>query len=361
VRRDWTPSIRSVLTLTIAAAMGACSADAPKLAGNNDAGGGGGPAGSSGGVDAGPDGSAGGGGISGGAGNDAGAGSSTVDAGAGTDSGGGATDAGGGTDGGGATGGDGGRDLSANRAGFLGDSRCAAAGVQLCEDFESGMLNAATWMPLISGNGTMPFVDTLQAARGKHALHIVANGAGQASIAETKTFPEANDTYFGRAFYYFSSLPTSPPQAFAHFDVVAAIGTGVKGETKVFGMTNRMTNNLVFGVGTDAMGDLGGTHEVSILDNDPPGAAKPIPIKQWVCLEWMHKGDTKETRLWVDATEHPSLATSTTMNGAGGKLYALPQFTQVAIGWHEWQASALKFELWVDEIAIDKERIGCVL
>jgi len=207
----------------------------------------------------------------------------------------------------------------------------------------------------------MPFVDTLQAARGKHALHIVANGAGQASIAETKTFPEANDTYFGRAFFYFSSLPTSPPQAFAHFDVVAAIGTGVKGETKVFGMTNRMTNNLVFGVGTDAMGDLGGTHEVSILDNDPPGAPKPIPIKQWVCLEWMHKGDTKETRLWLDGTEHPSLMTSTTMNGAGGKLYALPQFTQVAIGWHEWQTTTLKFELWVDEIAIDKERIGCAL
>jgi hypothetical protein len=30
-------------------------------------------------------------------------------------------------------------------------------------------------------------------------------------------------------------------------------------------------------------------------------------------------------------------------------------------GWAEYQATTQKFELWFDEIAIDRERIGCVL
>jgi hypothetical protein len=75
----------------------------------------------------------------------------------------------------------------------------------------------------------------------------------------------------------------------------------------------------------------------------------------------MHNGDATETRFWWDGVEHPSLATSKTKNGTGGKPYVLPKYTQVFIGWHEWQGSTVKAELWVDEIAIDKERIGCAL
>ncbi len=82
--------------------------------------------------------------------------------------------------------GDGGRDFSTDRAKFFGDSRCADAGVQLCEDFESGMIDPA-W----TVNGTKPVVDTMQHARGTHALHITQNGNGLSYIKETMTFPEA--------------------------------------------------------------------------------------------------------------------------------------------------------------------------
>ena len=86
-----------------------------------------------------------------------------------------------------------------------------------------------------------------------------------------------------------------------------------------------------------------------------------VPTGEWVCIEWMHKGDTNETRFWWDATEHPSLYTSASQHGGNTNAYDLPQFDNVWVGWQEYQTSTESFEMWVDEIAIDKERIGCVL
>jgi hypothetical protein len=49
------------------------------------------------------------------------------------------------------------------------------------------------------------------------------------------------------------------------------------------------------------------------------------------------------------------------MHGGNMNPYDLPQFTSVWMGWQEYQTSTEPFEMWIDEIAIDKERIGCVL
>ena len=349
MRRTLTPSVRTLLVFSFAIASSACSAESAK---NQGSGSGGATGQGSGGANVG----------TGGAGSGGSGGAGAVDAATGDGPGG--LGSGGASAGPDAGGGDmtsaGGRNLTANRDLFLGASRCAQAGVMLCEDFESGTLDPATWTVALLGAGTAPTIDTMQAARGTHALHITTTGGpARSAISEVKTFMNAvNDTYFGRAFFYFKTIPTPPVQAFSHFDLVAAIGTGMRGETKVFSMTKN--NQQVFGVGTDGMGDMG-VGEWSLYDNDPAGAPKPVPTGQWVCLEWEHNGDLKETHFWWDGVAHPSLDTSTIKNGTGGKPYVLPKYNQVFIGWHEWQNSTVKAELWVDEIAIDKERIGCVL
>jgi hypothetical protein len=253
----------------------------------------------------------------------------------------------------------GGRDLSPNRAAFFGQSRCAAAHVQLCEDFESGALDPATWQ--VSGDA--PVVDTLQAARGTHALHITKAGNGLSYITETKTFPEPNDTYFGRAFVYFASLP-APATGFsyAHWTFVATWGTGVTGEIRLSGQMQNGAN--LFGVGTDSLTDPAGTGDWTNPDQDPGpnGTPTPVPLGQWLCIEWMHDGAHNQTRFWWDAVEHPSLATTPTTphQGNAGVPFTLPQFTSLWLGWQEYQATSEPFEMWLDEIAIDGARIGCV-
>ena len=247
------------------------------------------------------------------------------------------------------------RDLSPDRNLFFGASRCAQADVLLCEGFESGTLDTHTWTVA----GTAPVIDTVHAARGSRALHITKAGSGASYISETKTFPAENNTYFGRVFAYFNQLPAAPGMTYAHWTFVAGSGTGIPGEIRLSGQLSNTVNH--FGVGTDSGTFDGGTGDWTSSDEDPMKSPLPVPTGSWVCIEWMHKGDTNETRFYWDAVEHPSLYTSATIHGGNTNPYVLPQFERVWLGWQEYQASTEPFEMWIDEIAIDKARIGCVL
>jgi hypothetical protein len=250
---------------------------------------------------------------------------------------------------------DGGRDFSTDRGKFFGASRCADAHVLLCEDFESGALDTSTWSVV----GDTPVVDTAEHARGNHALHITKSGNGASYIKETKTFPVDNDTYYGRMFVKFVKLPTTASMSYAHWTFAAASGTGASGEIRLSGQLSGGRN--LFGVGTDTGSSDAGSGDWTTSDDDPSGNPTAVPTGSWLCIEWMHKGDTSDTQFWWDATLHPSLTTSLTMNGGNGNPYPLPMFTNVWVGWQEYQTSTEDFEMWVDEVAIDTSRIGCVL
>jgi hypothetical protein len=362
--------VRSVVASLVVLAVGACSSS--QKAGTGAAGTGGPAGGAEAGAGGAPSSAGSAGATAGAAGGAGSAGLGTAGAAqAGTDGGAGMTaGASGGSAGtaGGAAGGgpDGGsvdgaadRDFSTDRAAFFGASRCADAHVQLCEDFESGTLDAATWTTI---GGPKPVIDGIQKARGNKALHLTIMGNGETAIRESKTFPEPNDTYFGRVFVYFASLPT-PMTGFtySHWTMIAATGSQVSGEIRVSG---QMQNGKSYwGVGTDNRVDANGTGDWTNSDKDPNGMPVPVPTGKWLCIEWMHKGDTNETRFWWDGVEHPSLYTmpSTPHGGNPSEPFILPQFKDVWLGWAEYQVTTEPFELWLDEIAIDKDRIGCVL
>lgn len=277
--------------------------------------------------------------------------------------GGGATGGGGAA---GAGGSSGARDFSTNRDLFFGESRCAAAGLQFCEDFESGTLDAATWK-----SGGKPMIDELQAARGKKALHISQDGNGGQNIKTSKPFPAMNGRYWGRAFVYLNAMPHSSADAdslsYSHWTILAATGAVVDGEVRIGGQLQKRYQNPgplnFWGVGTDNRNQAEGSGDWTNADDDPKGAAKPVAEKQWSCLEWMGDYMTDETKFFLDGVEHPSLATSPTTKHGGNpdKPFLLPEFNAIWFGWAEYQATTQKFELWYDEIAIDHERIGCVL
>lgn len=247
-----------------------------------------------------------------------------------------------------------GRDYGTDRARFFGESRCAQAGLLLCEDFESGTLDAATWTSV----GTKPTIDGVQHARGQKALHIALGANGASYIKETRTFPVANNSYWGRMFVYFKTLPGAP-LTYSHWTFAAASGTGVSGEIRLGGQLQNGKNR--FGVGTDNRTDASGTGDWTTSDNDPKGAPLPVPTGEWICIEWQHKGDTNETRFFWDGVEHPSLHTTESVHGGNANPFVLPQFRALWVGWQEYQVASQSFELWVDEVGVDGGRIGCVL
>ena len=258
------------------------------------------------------------------------------------------------------------RDFSTDAAAFFGESRCADAGVQLCEDFESGILDASTWTYV----GTHPTIDGLQHARGSKALHVLITGKGASMIKETQTFPETGDVYWGRVFVYFHQLPheiaADGGMPYSHWTFAYGAGTGNPGQIRVSGQLQKIGGKYInlFGVGTDDGAPIpsdAGTGDWTISDNDPTGGPMTVPTDSWQCIEWLHDGTNQVTRFFWNDVEHPSLMTTATKHGGNPVDYVMPEFNQVVIGWQEYQSSVETFEMWVDEVAIDSNRIGCVL
>jgi hypothetical protein len=256
---------------------------------------------------------------------------------------------------------DAGRSYGSDRSQFFGASRCAQLGAMLCEDFEAGAIDTATWSVV----GTTPLIDTMEAARGSHALHIrmapsgtsaTANGASY--LKNTKLFPALKGGYYARAFIYFANLPAGPD--YAHWTAFAS--TTSLGEIRLSGQYQ--SNMSLWGVGTDSGSNTTtGTGDWTTNDNDPAGSPRAVPTGEWMCLEWMHDSTNDKTTFWWDATEHASLDTTTTKHGGNTNPYTIPDITGVWFGWQEYQPrvnSPQLYEAWIDELAVDTKRIGCV-
>jgi hypothetical protein len=243
---------------------------------------------------------------------------------------------------------------STNRDEFFGDSRCDSAGVWLCDDFESGVIDTQRWQAMFK----LPTIDSVHAARGKNALHVSTSATEGSGVRTDEIFPTPNENYWGRIFVYFEALPSSPD--WAHWTVVAAEpsdGSSIKREVRVGGQRDTKSNR--FGVGSDG----GPTGDWTLLDQDPRNAAA-VPEGQWLCVEWQHDGANDHTRFFWDGIEHPSLGTTADDHGGNkGARYELPQFSSVWIGfWNYDQKKPVTpnhFDVWIDEIALNGERIGC--
>ncbi len=311
------------------------------------------PAGSAG--SAGAAGSAGVGGAGGSAGTATGGGGS---AGASAGTGGGGTSAGGGSAGSGGTGGTAGSagsstvdPLSTDRDEFFGSSRCAALGALFCDGFESATIDDTSWEK--NGGGTAS-VDTSQHARGNSSLHVHTSLNGFSYLKLTKIFPVANNAYYGRMFVRFDALPTSP--TWAHWTIVEAAGTGDGSAIRVGGQLDETKNR--FGVGTDG----GPTGDWTNLDQDPNDSPIAPPEDEWLCIEWHHDGSSDETEFWWDATQHESLSTTSSSHGGNDVPYVMPEFQSVWVGWWLYQENPMpaEYDVWIDEVALDDARIGCV-
>jgi hypothetical protein len=278
----------------------------------------------------------------GGAGGRAGGGvGGSLDGGAGGSAGvAGGTDAGGAAGGAGAAGasGTGGADAGAVAGadggyGYGGASRCATAGVALCESFENG-LDASLWTSTQSGDGTV-IVDGTHAARGSKALHVKSTaGNGFAYITETRSFPATNDTLYGRMFVWFEDDVTTD----GHFTLAEGGGADNPAVIRFGGQFKE------FGVGTDhgTSGDW--------TDHD----TQVIPSKTWICAEFEFKGDTQEFHVWWDDVERTALSSGANRHTG----FTMPTFDHLWFGW--WMYNMIEpQELWIDEIAVDFKPIGC--
>jgi hypothetical protein len=231
---------------------------------------------------------------------------------------------------------------------------CVTSGTELCDGFESGQLDTGIWKTVLMGPSASATVDSAHAHSGKYAAHFTVTPGAQstAQITEGVTFPATNDTVYTRIWAYFSPAvmwPNNPPDF--HTGFIIASGNNDLGHVE-----------LAVGANLDPSSSAGPMHYLgySIYRGPPydefgPRSPTPVVTLAWTCIELLESGQggmAAVRRIWVDGSE----LTEQNNTFSGQKP---PQFDTVAIGIWEYHPTPSLSDMWVDDVRISSQRIGC--
>ena len=243
-----------------------------------------------------------------------------------------------------------------------GASRCPATPVagHVCDSFESAAVgappDASLWSVQVVNPTSQVTVDNTRAARGRQSVHIhTANGGYErAVIVNTSLFPLANNTFWGRTFFW---LVGPTPQA--HFTLIAGADLGkVGGQVTWLRYGGQFAIYMANWFGNDAFQHAG------INVNGQWTQSTPVPSDRWVCLEWQLKGDTNEMHLWQDGVAISDMSVVGISRDSPGTTWTAPTYGQAQLGWEIYgnagtDAALTGYDLWLDEVALSPTRIGC--
>jgi hypothetical protein len=228
-------------------------------------------------------------------------------------------------------------------AGVGGLSLCPGSGLDLCEGFESGVIDPGVWSRTVdTGPNNFLEVTTARAARGNHSLHVSAGGASGTDVLlrTTKTFPAPGNAFYGRAYVFVQG-----PLPSYNFNFISATGAG--------GSTYDLAGN------STPFGDPSGKRIFRFHYSPGDLAYKStveIPTDRWDCWEWFFKGPTNELHAWLNGQE----INMAIVGGVLGNPWTAPTFGQITFGMHHAHPEPESaYELWFDEIALNATRIGC--
>ena len=130
------------------------------------------------------------------------------------------------------------------------------------------------------------------------------NSDGKSALSETRDFSRCQQHLLRAPVHLFQRSAGRSDDLRALDEIAAATGTDVSGEIRIGGQLQQKVNR--WGVGTDNRVDPNGSGDWTNADKDPNNMPRAVPLNEWLCVEWMHKGDTSETIL-VGSRQHPSL------------------------------------------------------
>jgi hypothetical protein len=343
--KRYAPGTCAALALSLAFAQ-ACSSNAPTDTGAATAGPGhAGTSTATGGGSGGSPGSSSGGGA--GANSALGGSGGVVTAGTGGTSSGGASGSGGSTAGSSGA-------SAGGASGSGGAAGCVTAGSELCDDFETGKLDSVRWKQSIS-NMTSIAVETGRAHSGQYAVHLkfVADMQNTVTIAEGVTFPATPNKFYSRMWTYFApDIPKAPTGDF-HTGFMMGGGNNDKGTT------------------TLGMGMIGSDQQYlgySIFFGDPkyefgPWSKTRIVANQWLCIELFEDGSdptTEVRRVWLNDTELTDIQSdSAKAGGTNNPNHLPPKFDKVTFGVTEYHPIPTLSDMWIDDVRVSSQKIGC--
>ena len=264
---------------------------------------------------------------------------------AGAHEGGGSGGGAGGAAGGGETGGGAGSAAVAGSGGMTGS---CSPDYLLCEDFEAASVGTAPMGWTAHGQAS---VAEDQANRGKHSLKISPTNNGERRIYHPADMLGAE--HWGRV-YYRVQLPV--PDPFVHSTLVTFYGKGPTVGNAEFRLVDTVKD-------AKSGGFAGGKHQ--FLYNVQPNGAEfgkggsyDYSFEdKWHCAEWHVDAADQSYHFYFDGKDVLNF-TKGAGNYSGSELPT--SFSEVRLGWNNYQSAAPGFTAWFDDFALDDQRVGCL-
>ncbi len=248
-------------------------------------------------------------------------------------------------------------------------------GLLFCDDFESfaaGAPPGGAWGNQQT-NGTVA-VDTERAFSGQSSVKattLSTDASGSTYKAAfinltTAVLPREDNAFYGRMMFYLESAPL----ANVHWTIVDGTGD-IEGED--YSATYRYGGQLPIPEGGPFTGnqlmanydtvDFYGTPSVGPnTDCYRHADGTAVPVGRWACAEWFFDGEANAMRFWLDDEEISAIAIDATGDGCVAQpadyTWQAPAFSRVDIGWESYQTDDER-TIWIDDVAIGTERVGC--
>jgi hypothetical protein len=239
-------------------------------------------------------------------------------------------------------------------------STCASGRFAICEDFEGTAVGAipSGWGKSPS-NTTNVQVASDQAYRGSHSLKMLAQASGARNITKSAAaLGSLAAGHWGRMFYRVQTpAPAPPSNGVIHSTLVSLSGTSPL----------PVADNVNVRVVDTVVRDFDGKHQ--FLYNVQPSTRGEFSTQgpynwsyepKWHCVEWYVSYATQSYRFFFDGAEVTQMA----INNGAGKYNGseIPASFSIAFGWNNYQTVSgdpSGFVAWLDEIALDANRVGC--
>jgi hypothetical protein len=225
---------------------------------------------------------------------------------------------------------------------------CAGRSYLFCEDFESAPVGGLpTGWTIDRGWQTEtsnPAVASDQHHSGMRALHSAVGAVGQhrARFALNAALGAARGTHWGRVFYKVQAPAFMPSSGVVHNTLLGLMGAG---ELRV----------------VDTVQNTAGAHQFLLnVPDDSCCAGSRYNYHSydgaWHCAEWHVDQTARSYHFYFDGAEVTDIAYTQPASDTRVRFEA---FTGVTVGWREYQNANPPYQSWLDDIAIDTNRVGC--
>jgi len=237
------------------------------------------------------------------------------------------------------------------------------------DDFEShaaGHQPGVPWADATFKSGVTIVVDDLHAFSGNQAMHIFTpRGAnyrrGYVALHLKTPAPDAMPGMFGRAMVYLDEAPVALAGASpVHWTLLQ--GEGRSADDRY---------NSIYRLGVEGES---GTQLMANFETTPPVttdcrqySSQTLPVGRWTCVEWHLEVASNQMQFWLDGRKVVHVAGRTKAanacrgNDLQGEWRAPPKFDSFYIGFERYADSANDQNLWIDDVALSKARVGCTV